>query len=302
MQTHFKVLNKHRENLKLLGITRHVKENKLFMVLQYAGAGNLRHNIEANFAGWKWKDKLRILKDVAFQLDKFHKEGFTHCDLHSGNILFSNEKNKNYVFVVDVGLSRPQQRNELGNLIEGTYGVMRYMAPELFRNNPTHTPKSDIYALGMIMWEISSGQPPFIGRPSEPCLALDIVQGIRPDIIEGTPKCFAFLLQKCWSSDPTKRPTAEHVYNTLEAWYDGVLNPNSELLQKLQHRAEQCKQFEVADNLPPRKPTRDFLSEDQYTSKFYPTSLISEVLISGKRFVFPCLVYLINNFVNFRNV
>ncbi|POG77645.1 hypothetical protein GLOIN_2v1853255 [Rhizophagus irregularis DAOM 181602=DAOM 197198] len=58
----------------------------------------------------------------------------------------------------------------------------------------------------MLMWEISSGQPPFINYENDYDLALMIVNGIRPKVVPGTPLEYVNLMELCWDADPSKRP------------------------------------------------------------------------------------------------
>ncbi|GBB98789.1 hypothetical protein RclHR1_03320015 [Rhizophagus clarus] len=78
------------------------------------------------------------------------------------------------------------------------------MAPEVLRGNP-YTPASDIYSFSMIMWEFTSGVPPFNNRAHDLQLSLSICKGERPKIIENTPQCYADLMKKCWNENPLKK-------------------------------------------------------------------------------------------------
>ncbi|CAB4442812.1 unnamed protein product [Rhizophagus irregularis] len=61
-------------------------------------------------------------------------------------------------------------------------------------------------SIGILMWEISSGQPPFINYEYNYDLAMKIVNGMRPKIIPGTPLEYKKLMEQCWNADSTKRP------------------------------------------------------------------------------------------------
>src|SRR5436190_24203160 len=56
------------------------------------------------------------------------------------------------------------------------------------------------------MWEISSGQPPFIDYESNYNLAMKIVNGMRPKIVPGTPLEYRKLMEQCWDAELAKRP------------------------------------------------------------------------------------------------
>jgi hypothetical protein len=58
------------------------------------------------------------------------------------------------------------------------------------------------------MWELTSKKPPFYKYEHNIDLALSILDGLRPKIVEGTPDFYADIMQQCWNSDPLQRPDA----------------------------------------------------------------------------------------------
>ena len=62
------------------------------------------------------------------------------------------------------------------------------------------------------MWEISSGQPPFINKHNYD-LAIKIINGMRPKVMPGTPLAYKELMEQCWDADPTKRPDLRTLRN-----------------------------------------------------------------------------------------
>ncbi|CAG8795844.1 12485_t:CDS:1, partial [Racocetra fulgida] len=93
--------------------------------------------------------------------------------------------------------------------------------PELLKqtDNITYCKKTDIYSLGMIFWELSSGHPPFENQSNMIKLAIKVVQGDRESTIYGTSE-YRNLYIKCWDADPCKRPDIEDVHKLLE----GIVN------------------------------------------------------------------------------
>src|SRR5205814_1110065 len=83
-----------------------------------------------------------------------------------------------------------------------------YIAPKVI-NGKGYTFKSDIYSIGMLMWEISSGQPPFSNYKHDFDFAMNIINGIRPKVVSGTPKEYQSLMEQCWDADPLKRPNTK---------------------------------------------------------------------------------------------
>src|SRR5207253_3173814 len=74
-------------------------------------------------------------------------------------------------------------------------GVMPYLAPELLSGRGSYSQATDIYAFGIIMWEISSQQHPFHDIIHDRLLALRIVKGLRPKITEDTPEFYRVLME-----------------------------------------------------------------------------------------------------------
>ncbi|CAI2172166.1 1159_t:CDS:2 [Funneliformis geosporum] len=100
-------------------------------------------------------------------------------DLHSGNILYS-EYNGQWR-ISDFGFCGPADKP-----LESIYGNLPYIAPEVI-NGKGYTFASDIYSIGMLMWEISSGQQPFADFEHNYDLAINLIKGLRPQIVQGTP-------------------------------------------------------------------------------------------------------------------
>ena len=161
--------------------------------------GNLRSNLLIK--KYNPFEKYGNLLYTAIQLSALHKCNLVHGDFHSGNILL---KDVFKIFISDFGLSRPANKPTSDN---ESYGVLPYIAPEVLRGK-RYTKAADIYSLGIIMWEFTSGIPAFNNIPHDFNLSLKICKGYRPKIIEGTDPDYAKLMKRCWNTDPNKRPTA----------------------------------------------------------------------------------------------
>ncbi|POG60041.1 kinase-like domain-containing protein, partial [Rhizophagus irregularis DAOM 181602=DAOM 197198] len=114
----------------------------------------------------------------------------------------------------DLGLSQPANNSSNDEI----YGVIPYVAPEIFKG-ATFSKESDIYSLGMIMWELTTGRKPFSRVEHDVELILEIIDGKRPEITIDTPDCFANLMKRCWDSDPSKRPFITEIKETVDDWY-----------------------------------------------------------------------------------
>ncbi|RIB29456.1 kinase-like domain-containing protein [Gigaspora rosea] len=137
------------------------------MILEYANEGTLREYLKTtNFTRLQWVDKLRIAKEIALGLLFLHNKGIIHRDLHSKNILIHQGQPK----IADFGLSK--QINEMSTSSSSSFhGMPEYIDPKCFIiPNYKRDKKSDVYSLGVILWEISSGRSPF--QNFEPKIAL----------------------------------------------------------------------------------------------------------------------------------
>ncbi|CAG8630277.1 20857_t:CDS:2 [Cetraspora pellucida] len=192
------------------GITQSPSNGDFIMVMQYAQSGDLRLYLQHNSTS-SWKDKLRILKQIASGLEELHIRDLVHGNLHSGNIMNIDQSN----FVIgDVGLSGPASEPAFS---DGIYGVLPYIAPELLMGLD-YSDKSDIYSFSIIMWELCSGMKPFCSTPHNLELAKEICEGKRSPIPVGTPPLYSDLMEKCWDSDPSKRPDVADILKTVHHW------------------------------------------------------------------------------------
>jgi serine/threonine protein kinase len=102
--------------------------------------------------------------------------------------------------------------------IKDVQGVMPFLAPELLSGHGSYSQATDVYAFGIIMWEISSHEKPFDDFNHDKYLALKILKGFRPTITDDTPPFYRDLMQKCWHADPTQRPTADEIEELTMNW------------------------------------------------------------------------------------
>ncbi len=118
-------------------------------------------------------------------------------------------------FIGDLGLAISVSETDG---IKDVQGVMPFLAPELLSGHGSYSQATDVYAFGIIMWEISSHEKPFDDFNHDKYLALKILKGFRPTITDDTPPFYRDLMQKCWHADPTQRPTANEIYELARHW------------------------------------------------------------------------------------
>ncbi|PKY58339.1 kinase-like protein, partial [Rhizophagus irregularis] len=195
---------------------------------------DLRKYLQQNHNQFTWKERIQIITGIIVALEKIHNENAIHRDLHSGNILFRFGGIFN---ISDLGFCGPADKP-----LKSIYGNLPYIAPEVIIGKE-QTFKSDIYSIAMLMWEISSGQPPFNNYEHDYDLAMNIVNGIRPKIVPGTPLEYKNLMKQCWDADPSKRPDIFTLVNKTREINLFYQTKSSELSQ-----LEENNNFEVENH------------------------------------------------------
>ncbi|RHZ43808.1 hypothetical protein Glove_853g12 [Diversispora epigaea] len=194
--------------IKCFGVTQDPKTKNYAFILDYAPNGDLHRFLRKNFEKLTWDEKIDLLRDIIIGIKLLHDKKIIHRDLHSGNILIFNNNFETAV-ISDLGFS--QLVTVENSKKPQIYGVIPYMAPELFKGKPC-TFASDIYSLGMIMWELTTGHKPFHDQEHGPKIILDILDGKRPEITKDTPECWVKLMERCWHPDPSRRPTIYEIW------------------------------------------------------------------------------------------
>ncbi|CAI2161920.1 11579_t:CDS:2 [Funneliformis geosporum] len=201
--------------------------------------------------------KLYWLRNITGNLSTIHKVGFTHRNLHPGNILVGQVKKDGETVTVaklaHLGLSRPA--NKKGPL-DGLYGVLPYFAPEVLQGKK-YTKDADIYCIGIIMAELSTGIPPFVDRAHDTSLAIEICKGLRPSFAQGTPDNYIRLACQCFNVNPSERPNAEFLAHTFHNWW--MMTQKNDVLSDA---------FLAADKVIPELNTNFYVNPDAiYTSR-----------------------------------
>ena len=165
---------------------------------------------------------VRILREVVSALGYAHKHGVAHRDIKPDNIMLTDE----FALVTDFGVAKALTESSIGPgaaTLTGlgvTLGTPAYMAPEQVTADPSIDHRADIYAVGVMGYEMLTGSLPFGGRSMQATLVAHAVE--KPEPVErrrpGIPHSLAGMIMRCLEKHPADRPqSATELLTTLDA-------------------------------------------------------------------------------------
>ena len=185
-----------------------------YFVMRYMSGGSLSERIKAGV--FTIEDATRILERVGPGLDEAHSKGIVHRDIKPSNILFDN---RGTPYISDFGiakLSQAQAGNVTGSAIIGTPA---YMAPEQAQGDVVDG-RADIYALGIILYEMVTGRQPY-EADTPMAVALKHITDPVPLILNANPKLppgMDMVIQKAMAKDRNERfASSKEMIDSLHA-------------------------------------------------------------------------------------
>src|SRR6478735_6666047 len=171
--------------------------------------------------GFTVQEAVRILRDVADALAYSHACGVVHRDIKPGNVLFSGK----HALVTDFGVAKALSAMSTGsNKVTGvgvTVGTPTYIAPEQAMADPNVDHRADIYAVGVMAYEMLTGRTPFLATTPQSMAAAHVTTS--PDPITqhrpSLPPELAAAVMRCLAKRPDDRwQSAEELSGALEPW------------------------------------------------------------------------------------
>jgi len=141
----------------------------VFYVMPYVEGESLRDRLHRD-KQLPVDEAVRIAREVADALEYAHQKGIVHRDIKPENILLLG----GHALVADFGIALAASRSEGGTRMTETgmsLGTPHYMAPEQAMGEREITPRADIYALGCVLYEMLTGEPPFVGATAQAIIA-----------------------------------------------------------------------------------------------------------------------------------
>jgi len=189
----------------------------LYYTMPYIEGESLRHALEKG--ALPVKDVVRMLHDIVDAIAYAHARGVIHRDIKPGNILRQGP----HALVTDFGVAKALNASMPISGITSAgmaIGTPAYMAPEQLAGDPSADHRIDIYAVGLLTYELLTGESPFTGPSPAATMAAQLTRipeplyQIRPDV---APALSALIMQ-CLAKEPNQRPpTAEALMTALDS-------------------------------------------------------------------------------------
>lgn len=231
-------------------IDRGISEGRPYFVMEFIEGTDLSKVIKENTK--TLREKTDIIVQVCKALSYAHKNGVIHRDIKPGNILIDAEGN---ALVADFGIAHlfegddSERKNGEGPVVMGT---PRYMSPEQQTDSSTVTAASDVYSLGIVMYELFTGQR-FAGTPTQP-------SALNPELPSGLDAVIA----RCLEADPVRRfAGADELKSHMLEALQGAHLPQDQKQSALQGLASLQDKFALLDVIKQDRHGAVYLFEDR---------------------------------------
>ncbi len=176
-----------------------------YLVMPYVEGESLRGRLQRG-GSLQLGEAVRITGQIADALEYAHGHGLIHRDIKPENILFQS----GHAAVTDFGIARGMDEGRDTRLTQTgvAVGTLAYMSPEQATGETDLDARTDVYALGCVLYEMLEGNTPFAGRPSQAILASKVT-GAVPEFSDDTrvPATVAAVVLKALAAAPDNRYT-----------------------------------------------------------------------------------------------
>ncbi|KAA8535279.1 hypothetical protein F0562_030282 [Nyssa sinensis] len=185
-------------------------------VTEYMVNGSLRNALQKNERSLDKRKRLLIAMDVAFGMEYLHGKNIVHFDLKSDNLLVNlRDPHRPICKVGDLGLSKMKCQTLISG---GVRGTLPWMAPELLNGSSNLvSEKVDVFSFGIVMWELLTGEEPYADLHYGAIIGGIVSNTLRPPVPESCDPEWRSLMERCWSSEPSERPSFTEIANQLRS-------------------------------------------------------------------------------------
>ena len=189
-----------------------------YLVMQHVEGRTLEERLAAR-GPVSTSQARNILRDVASALAAAHRRGIVHRDVRPGTVLLEEESGRallndfGVAGILDTAPQAGPRITRTGQIL----GTPEHQSPEQIRGEPLTT-ESDVYALGILGYEILTGDGPYEAKSKRELLAAHLQKEPRPlpPLSGGSDPILTDLLKRCLAKEPGRRPRASDVIESLE--------------------------------------------------------------------------------------
>ena len=196
------------------------EDGNMYIVMEYVGGGSLEDKMRTGKISLS--DSVSVIIQVLNALSYMHSNGIIHRDIKPSNIMFADS----IVKVSDFGIAKPMSDKGLTKT-GAIVGTVWYMAPEIIKGEAP-TPASDLYAVGVILYQLLTGRTPFYGRTDFEVMKSHLEkepqppETLNPNLPPGTWD----LVKKALAKSPRERfSSADEFKQALIDWFSRVEDP-----------------------------------------------------------------------------
>ena len=189
----------------------------LYYVMPFVEGESLRAKLDRD-GQMPVHDAVRVLREVVDALAYAHAHGVLHRDIKPDNVMLSGR----HALVTDFGVAKAvsDAGGEKLTTVGVAVGTPTYMSPEQATGELRIDHRSDIYAVGILGYELLTGKPPFVAATAQGVLSAQVLERPAP-VVErrpAVPQALSDLLARCLEKDPADRwQSAEEILHALEA-------------------------------------------------------------------------------------
>jgi len=196
------------------------EDGNMYIVMEYVGGGSLEDKMRTGKISLS--DSVSVIIQVLNALSYMHSNGIIHRDIKPSNIMFADS----IVKVSDFGIAKPMSDKGLTKT-GAIVGTVWYMAPEIIKGEDP-TPASDLYAVGVILYQLLTGRTPFYGKTDFEVMKSHLEkepqppETLNPNLPPGTWD----LVKKALAKSPRERfSSADEFKQALIDWFSRVEDP-----------------------------------------------------------------------------
>ncbi len=196
-----------------------VLRERCALVMEFCSSGTLSEYLKKNSIDSS--TMIRMACEITSGLLYLHQRGIIHRTLKSGNVMLDSATRCK---LADCALSPVKERlDSLGAAMTRGVGSIPWMAPEVVSADPDsqntpHSKASDMYSLGITLWEIAARMPPYQATKGNPAMIVSMkMLGKHDSIPVDSPASITRAIEQCRQADPNQRPSANALLEMLQS-------------------------------------------------------------------------------------